>query len=335
METPTTPSQAEGQPQTDKPIDLDTLSQTEATEHLMNILRNPQAQQDPVQEQTQEAPAETPEEPAEEPETDEEPTEPAKSGYEVSKRFRFRDANDIKFAELRKLGVDPAEATKIAYGLKPVDHGSVEPGTQSEPEKESDPLADLDAEIDALAELKSTAQTDYEREEEARLDKEITKLLRKRQDVVAKQVVMEREIAKEAQTKEETAYNESVAKAVQNFPDLQDPKSVFSQRAQEIRDYLITNNDSRVSSLEFPTLLAQLTAADLNVIPAIPSKIKGLVPPTQNRATPTPSGMPRNPTPQTLSSQAAPPVAPITADDLDNMSLAERNLLIRQVMKRT
>ena len=266
----TTVAPAETQAAETTPQNAAPLTAEAQHDELANLLADPNWKPETKAEATETAAAETvaAETPAGEtpPETEQPATEttPAETVTEQeepeeetkTQRFRFSDPADRKFAVLRKEGVAPEEAARIAYGL------GVQQTQQTETEA-ADPLAALQtemAEVDAKLEAAGA--------NEGVIDKDTIALIQKRSDLAAdiktqqamrqrdQRDAVSREEAQAAQARE--SQQEVASKATERFPMLADAKSPL--RIETDKLIVRLKGSALMSEQDAPVQIAEMAA---------------------------------------------------------------------------
>ena len=334
METTTPEVGAESIPSTQTPEQqLDDLTDAQIAALTRTLLDPPSqeeiedAQHVQQAEETPEAEDTTTEEPVQEDEDEPETEDVAPT---KGKQIRLK-GDDFKFATLRKSGVSPEEAARIAYGIEPT---KAAPVTEDATTQSQEPSA-LEAIAARLEELEDEIvdATDLVDSDKAKLLKrERAKLNEKRTDLMLEAKLTAIEAQKTQEKQAETKYQESVQSALSMYPALSDPKSEFSKRAESIRASLEASNNPIIYQEDFALVLAQMTGNALLVPPSLPGTDKGQ---SAKVAMPKPSGRAPAAPPQPLPTRGAPPAKPITDADLDAMSPAELTLFLRKQLNRT
>jgi len=334
METTTPETEAANSPESpNTEAQLDSLSDAELQALTRTLLDTPSQEEVEDAQQVQQA-EETPE--AEDATTTEEPAQEDEDEPETEdvtptkgKQIRLK-GDDFKFATLRKSGVSPEEAARIAYGIDPAKPAPKEAEESPPQTQEPTELEEIAARLEALEDeiVDATDLVDSDRAKQ--LKRERAKLTEKRTDLMleAKFKAIEAQNAQKQQA--ETKYQESVNAALSMYPALSDPKSEFSKRAEAIRASLEATNNPIINQDDFALVLAQMTGNALLVAPSLPGTAK--TPPAAKVAMPKPSGRAPAAPPQPLPTRGTPPVKTMTEADLDNLSPAELNILIRQTL---
>lgn len=341
MSTETTETPEEQIPEsTQSPFDqLDTLTDAELTE-LTRSLLHPAPSPEPEQEEQQPEPetdqGETQPEEGLDPETETEPdkeTELENEGIpEKGVRYRFK-GDDAKWAALRKAGVSPEEATRIAFGIIPAQPApaQVEAETVSAESKEpdiDDRLTEISARLEALEDEIVDATDLVDSDRAKALKRERSKLNEQRTDLMVEAKLRVAETRKQLQSQAESEYSSHVTSALTMYPDLADEKSAFYKKSEEIRQQLVATKNPALEANDFPVILAQMTGNALRIPPNMQKQPANAQP--AKSATPTPSGRPAQANPQPLPTRGTPPVKPMTDADLDAMSPAELTLFLRK-----
>ena len=334
METTTPEAEAELIPEPhDQTANLDTLTDAELTALTRTLLDQPSqeevedAQQVQSAEETPEAEDATEETPPDEnAEDDADPDEPAPV---KGRQIRLKGP-DFQFATLRKSGVSPEEAARIAYGIEP---SKPAPVTEDAPTQSQEPseLEAIAARLEALEDEIVDATDLVDSDKAKLLKRERAKLNEKRTDLILEAKLKAIEAQRTQETQAETKYQESVQSALSMYPALSDPKSEFSKRAEAIRASLEASNNPVIYQEDFALVLAQMTGNALLVPPSLPGADKGQ---PAKVAMPKPSGRTPAAPPQPLPTRGTPPVKPMTDADLDAMSPAELTLFLRKQLAR-
>jgi len=327
METTNPEAEAESIPSTQTPEQqLDALTDAQIAALTRTLLDPPSQEEVEDAQQVQQA-EETPE--AEEPAQEDE-DEPETEDVTPTKGKQIRlKGDDFKFATLRKSGVSPEEAARIAYGIEPTKAPPVteEAPTQSQEPSEMEAVAarleELEDEIVDATDLVDSDKAKLLKRERAKLNEKRTELMF---DAKLKAIEAQRTQEQQAETK----YQESVQSALSMYPSLSDPKSEFSKRAEAIRASLEASNNPVIYQEDFALVLAQMTGNALLVPPSLPGEAKTTS--AAKVAMPKPSGRTPAAPPQPLPTRGTPPVKTMTEADLDNLSPAELNILIRQTL---
>jgi hypothetical protein len=333
METTTPETEAANSPESQTPEQqLDALTDAQIaalTRTLLDPLSQEEVEDAQQVQQAEETPeAEDPTEetpPDENAEDDADPDEPAPV---KGRQIRLKGP-DFQFATLRKSGVSPEEAARIAYGIEP---SKPSPVTEDAPTQSQEPsemeavaarLEELEDEIVDATDLVDSDKAKLLKRERAKLNEKRTELM-----LDAKLKAIEAQRTQEQQA--ETKYQESVQSALSMYPSLSDPKSEFSKRAEAIRSSLEATNNPIIYQDNFALVLAQMTGNALLVPPSLPGEAKTTS--AAKVAMPKPSGRTPAAPPQPLPTRGTPPVKTMTEADLDNLSPAELNILIRQTL---
>lgn len=322
---------------------LDTLTDAELTE-LTRSLLNPAPSPEPEQEEQQPEPetdqGETQPEEGLDPETETEPDKETETEDDQlptkGKQIRLKGP-DFQFATLRKSGVSPEEAARIAYGISPSQPApaQVEAETVSAESKEpdiDDRLTEISARLEALEDEIVDATDLVDSDRAKALKRERSKLNEQRTDLMVEAKLRVAETRKQLQSQAESEYNSHVTSALTMYPDLADEKSAFYKKSEEIRQQLVATKNPALEANDFPVILAQMTGNALRIPPNMQKQPANAQP--AKSATPTPSGRPAQANPQPLPTRGTPPVKPMTDADLDAMSPAELTLFLRKQLAR-
>lgn len=170
-----------------------------------------------------------------------------------SQRFRFQDPADRQFATLRKEGVDPAEAARIAYGIGAAPKAStaetaaaadVDPLTSRQQE-----LAEVDEQLTALG------------AEEGVMNSEVVELIRRRTDLATEITFEQRsrhQRAAQAEQARTQAQRSIAAKVAERFPDLADKGSQL--RVEADRLFQQFQGTPMMAEVDAPIQLAEMAA---------------------------------------------------------------------------
>lgn len=170
---------------------------------------------------------------AEEPEGEEQNGSSQKGG-----RFRFSDPADRQFAVLRKEGVAPEEAARIAYGIVAAAKGSA--GRDDNQAETADPLTALEQELVAVdQQLKAAAEAGS-----GLIDGDVIALIQKRSDLAAdikaearlrgRESNFTRQQAEAEAKARQARQGESVQAAAQRFPLLATAGSPLRVEAEKL-----------------------------------------------------------------------------------------------------
>jgi hypothetical protein len=219
----------------------------------------------------EEVPTEAVEEAAQE--EPEEPTdEDGQEAPEQSKRYRFKDPDDVAIAAIAKAnGISLLEAAKQFEATKPA---KAEVSEEEAPSRTSDGITE---ELLSLQEELDGAFRNIELDKVADLNKQIFKLMDEREALR----VQEREQAStrknKAQADFDQAYDASLQQACGFYPDLLDPNSALSKEVYSLDQRAMSLGDPLFNSPDKPLTIAKKAALKLGILMADPADPKTAV----------------------------------------------------------
>lgn len=211
----------------------------------------------PAGEQSQETTEETTTEaePVAVEESEEEEEQPKKE----TDRFRFKDPADRRFAVLRKEGVAPDEAARIAYGIG--NKAEADPTPEPEPE---DPLVALRQQLVELDEKLAPFDEELPTKESRQLLQQRAELAA---DIRVETKLREREQQQTARSQHDAAakakqsQKEVATKAIERFPGIAEKDSAMRKEVDRL--FAEYQGSAFLSKPEAPQLLAEQAAANV------------------------------------------------------------------------
>lgn len=196
----------------------------------------------------------------------EDPTdEDGQEAPELSKRYRFKDPDDVAIAAIAKAnGISLLDAAKQFEATKPA---KAEVSEEEAPSRTSEHVA---TELSDLRAQKRDALKNLEFETVAALDEQIDNLVDERETLRIQETEQASTRKNKAQADFDEAYDANLQKAYGFYPDLLDPNSALSKEVFSLDQKAMSLGDPLFNSPDKPLTIAKRAALKLGILMADP-----------------------------------------------------------------